>query len=147
VTASSARRELARLARGWPQTRGSRFQRPVRYPDFNALAALPRWPAQDGAGRRMLACVALLLEDREGLAAVIDGALLRRYADLVGEDILAALADDVVPAAFSAPAAPAVLAARALDLLDAAVAGDGPACRRLGDAERFLIERGLWPSI
>lgn len=150
MTGADGRRELALLAAGWPRTRSARFARkglcPPPVPDFATLAARPRWPLLDRAGRLRLASLALLLEEMDALAAIIDGAQLRAYAEAVGEEALEALLACGVPGGgpSSPPPDAAIVAVAAADLLDQGA--DGPAGSRLQQAEQFLKERGLWRS-
>lgn len=114
-------------------------------PGFAAICAAPRWPVLDALGQVQVATVALLLTGASALVREINGARLRAYAALVGDDVF----DTILARAGTGrePLAPA----HRLPALAAALAGEArqsvDAGARMLRAERFLKEVGEWPSI
>jgi hypothetical protein len=128
---------------GWPLSRGARFRGTGR-PGFAALRAMPRWSVLDAQAQEQVAMVALLIGAQSALSRLIDGAMLRGYALLVGPAVLERIwmleagGRDPLPAVEALP--------RAANRLLVAAAQEDEARGRMAQAETMLREMDAWPS-
>lgn len=104
VAARAALAAKGRWASARLPGRAERFaDKAGKRPDFAALLGWPAWIALDPPQQDRTGAVAVLLAAREALAEEIDGARLRRYAQIVGIEMLEAVVGDGGPGCASLP--------------------------------------------